>query len=252
MSDIERPDTVGAHRRAETIREAMRGYVLGMDAIAEAYERRDWVALGHASWDVYCEKEFGEQRLKLTRDQREQAVLAFRGAGMSTRAIGAALGVDNKTVRNDLAGAEYSAPAEVRGSDGKTYAPTKDAGPPRGPVEASEPVEVPPSAPAPEPPGFTWPDVDKLRQRPDLDPRAVENYARATENAELVNWRNAFLIQVSRIGSPLKTFTATEVAEKADERLLGELADQVDRLQTFVAEVHTALHANVVKLRSVS
>ncbi|MCC6619203.1 MAG: hypothetical protein IT341_09240 [Chloroflexi bacterium] len=38
---------------------------------------------------------------------------------MSTRAIGAALGVDDKTVRNDMSGADYSAP--VTGLDGKTY-----------------------------------------------------------------------------------------------------------------------------------
>lgn len=126
MSEIERPDTVGAHRRAETIRDGMRGYATAMEAIAEAFEARDWMTLGYKSWDEYCEKEFSEKRLKLNREQREQAVLAFRGAGMSTRAIAAALGVDDKTVRNDLAGAEFSAPGSVLGVDGKTY-PVKTA-----------------------------------------------------------------------------------------------------------------------------
>jgi hypothetical protein len=121
MTEIERPDRAEAHRRAETIRDGMRSYALAMEAIGVAYESRDWVTLGHKDWDTYCEKEFSERRLKLTRDQREQAVLAFRGAGMSTRAIAAALGVDDRTVRRDLSGAAHAAPEEITGTDGKTY-----------------------------------------------------------------------------------------------------------------------------------
>jgi hypothetical protein len=102
MSQIEKPDVIGATRRAETIRAGMVGYVEAMAAIGEAYEQRDWVTLGHKDWDTYCEKEFSEKRLKLSRDQREQAVLAFRGAGMSIRAIGSALGISTNTVSSDL------------------------------------------------------------------------------------------------------------------------------------------------------
>lgn len=159
MSDeIERPDVVGATRRAETIRESMRGYVVGMDTIGEAYEKRDWVTLGHGSWDEYCEKEFGEKRLKLSREQREQAVLAFRGAGMSIRAIGSALGLPKSSVADVLAQVSEPGhlPDSVTGADGKTYAPTRDtsaepevaASPPEV-AEAPGPVDTPPPAPAP-------------------------------------------------------------------------------------------------------
>lgn len=47
----------------------------------------------------------------------------MRSEGMSTRAIGSALGTSEGTVRNDLAGAQDYAPAPVTGTDGKTYAP---------------------------------------------------------------------------------------------------------------------------------
>jgi hypothetical protein len=125
-TEIERPDKVSAVRRAETIRSGMIGWHEAQVALGEAFEARDWVTLGHKDWDTYCEKEFSEKRLKLTRDEREQAALAFRSAGMSVRAIGSALNVDPKTVRNDLArGGENSPPAAVVGTDGKTYAATK-------------------------------------------------------------------------------------------------------------------------------
>lgn len=127
MSQIEQIDRVEAMRRAETIRSGMVGYAMAMQAIGEAYEARDWVALGHKDWDTYCEKEFSEKRLKLTRDQREQAVLAFRGAGMSIRAIGSVLGVSPGTVHGDLAGVQDRTPDTVTGADGKSYAASRPA-----------------------------------------------------------------------------------------------------------------------------
>lgn len=43
-------------------------------------------------------------------EQRQEVVADLSSEGMSTRAIGAAIGVNDKTVRNDLSGAEKSAP----------------------------------------------------------------------------------------------------------------------------------------------
>lgn len=48
-------------------------------------------------------------------------ILSLRDAGLSTRAIGAALGVSKGTVGN--AGAQNWAPAPVTGRDGKQYSP---------------------------------------------------------------------------------------------------------------------------------
>lgn len=60
-------------------------------------------------------------RRHLTADQRQEVALALRESGHSFRAIAGALGVDPKTVRNDVAGGDYSPPARSVGADGKSY-----------------------------------------------------------------------------------------------------------------------------------
>ncbi|MDO8673071.1 MAG: MT-A70 family methyltransferase [Dehalococcoidia bacterium] len=60
-------------------------------------------------------------RRHLTREQRAELVGRLRSEGWSTRRIADRLHVDDKTVRNDLEGAEYSAPDTVTGKDGKEY-----------------------------------------------------------------------------------------------------------------------------------
>ncbi|MHB8246879.1 MAG: DNA methyltransferase [Acidimicrobiales bacterium] len=60
-------------------------------------------------------------RRHLSRIQRAEVVARLREQGWSLRRIGGAVGVDDKTVRNDLTGAEISAPVRVEGSDQKSY-----------------------------------------------------------------------------------------------------------------------------------
>lgn len=168
MSDeIERPDRVGAYQRLETIREGMRGFANAWDAMAEAYEHRDWVTLGYPDWDTYCEKEFTERKLKLKGEARERAVLSLRNAGMSIRAIGSALGVSPNTVQSDLS--QTDTPAAITGADGKTYPATKPAAPPRGgpedEPEADEP-EAPMDSPPPSGPGAEEEGVPADDERP--------------------------------------------------------------------------------------
>lgn len=69
--------------------------------IAEAYQGRIWLALGYNDWHEYLVGEFGGP-LRLGRDERKAAVLELRQEGLSTRAIGGALGVSDQTVRADL------------------------------------------------------------------------------------------------------------------------------------------------------
>lgn len=88
--------------------------------VTRAYLGRAWLALGYASWDAMCDGELGGMRLRLPRETRRDAVASLRESGMSTRAIGSALGVSDHTVRQD-AGARNHAP--VTGRDGKTYTP---------------------------------------------------------------------------------------------------------------------------------
>lgn len=99
--------------------------------IKEAYEARAWDALGYASWDDYCTREFGTSRLRLPREDRQEVVASLRESGMSVRAIASATGVARNTVRNELRSGQVGQidppeepgdePAPITGVDGKTY-----------------------------------------------------------------------------------------------------------------------------------
>ena len=94
--------------------------------VGEAWKGRAWVALGYESWEDLCKHEFAE--FELPRLQRQAAVLELRAAGMSTRAISAAIGTSTSTVQTDLVEQERSqqvsgncTPKTVTGTDGKSY-----------------------------------------------------------------------------------------------------------------------------------
>ncbi len=164
-----------AQRRAERIRLGMYNFILTRREIAAAYTERDWVTLGYTSFDAYVDSEFGEDRLRLSPEERREAVAELRLTGMSQRAIGAALGVDQKTVSNDLrAGEENSSPAAITGTDGKTYAATRPA-PTPGPVDAAD---CPPADPgvAPDPAVAQSPAL-AAPQEPDPTPEHVASEA---------------------------------------------------------------------------
>lgn len=83
--------------------------------IQEAYVSRAWSALGYASWDDYCTREFGTSRLRLPRETRQEVVASLREIGMSVRAIAAATGNSIGTVHSELtAGVQNRTPAVVR------------------------------------------------------------------------------------------------------------------------------------------
>ncbi len=113
--------------------------------IVQAYRRRAWAALGYDSWDNYCAAEFKSAQLRLPREERQEVVLSLReSGGMSTRAIAAATGTDQRTVRRDLnAGAANAAPGPVTGVDGKQYQPTRPE-----PEDEPEPLFAPGEADA--------------------------------------------------------------------------------------------------------
>ena len=111
-------------------------------------------------------------RLRLPREERRDAVCSLRESGLSTRAIAAAVGVDQKSVRNDLvAGEENSSPDEpvvdaevvkptpVTGTDGKTYRPKRKPKP--KPPKPEQPITTePPGGLTENSPGQT----DRVRQ----------------------------------------------------------------------------------------
>lgn len=116
----------------------------GYDQYLRAWTGRAWTALGYESWDDLCAVEFAETRmLQLPRDDRRDAVGELRSAGMSTRAIGSAIGASEATVRRDLSGASSdapeSAPPPVTGLDGKTYTqPQPQPAPPEDPADETQ------------------------------------------------------------------------------------------------------------------
>jgi hypothetical protein len=112
--------------------------------LIEAYEKQAWRALGYTSWGDYIAAEFDADNLRLPQQARPEVVAAMREAGLSLRAIGAAVSVDETTVRRDLDQVRQHAaaprsdnepttasepqpdlPRPITGLDGKHYAPTK-------------------------------------------------------------------------------------------------------------------------------
>lgn len=110
MSAVEARNRIARVRAGvETIRE---------DVLA-LWSGRAWVALGIESWDALCDTEFGV-RLALPRPERIALVTDLRGQGMSTRAIGGALGVSGETVRRDLSSTDTNVAVEtVTSLDGR-------------------------------------------------------------------------------------------------------------------------------------
>jgi len=106
------------------------GLVLVWEKVTVAYRGRAWVALGYDAWDDYCTGEFGAARVRIPREERREVMSSLRDEGLSLRAIATATGTDERTVRRDLAGAAFAAPAAepatattgvTTGTDGKTY-----------------------------------------------------------------------------------------------------------------------------------
>jgi hypothetical protein len=118
-----------------------------MSEIAKAHMGRAWIALGYPTWTDYVKGEFDYAPLALPREERKAVTHLLRKQGMSTRAIAAVEGTNDRTVRRDLAGAANAAPEEeepldvefdeddlaeerivaepITGLDGKSYQPTK-------------------------------------------------------------------------------------------------------------------------------
>lgn len=97
------------------------------EKVIEAYRGRVWLSMDYESWDDYVQGEFKRAPLALPREERQTQVASLRSQGLSLRAIGAATGVSEATVHDDLAGVQNLTPAPVTGIDGKEYAPSRPA-----------------------------------------------------------------------------------------------------------------------------
>jgi len=116
------------HEEARALTDRIKIAVEGTwQLIREAYTSRTWAVLGYDSWDAYCTDEFGETRLRLPREERQEVVASLRDSGLSTRAIASATAMSEATVRRDLSStASNDAVASVTGVNGKTYTVTRE------------------------------------------------------------------------------------------------------------------------------
>jgi len=108
-------------------------FIVGM---VEMWRGQGWLALGYSSWDDLCDSELRGMRVNLPIESRREVVAELTDEGMSTRAIGSALGVSEETARRDQR-ATNVARAPTVGLDGKTYQPR-----PTREVTTSETVTV--------------------------------------------------------------------------------------------------------------
>ena len=84
---------------------------------SQAYSGSVWRIRGYDSWTKYCRAEFNDGKLLYSRQERQKAAVYFHehsltsltegeGVFMSNRAIADFLGVDERTVRRDIAAAQ--------------------------------------------------------------------------------------------------------------------------------------------------
>lgn len=95
-----------ARSRAVAIRAGLTSWAETRRLIMDARQAEDWIVLGYTSFELYCEGEFSMKSLRLTAEERQDAILAFRSAGMTVREIGAATGTSKNTAQRALKAAE--------------------------------------------------------------------------------------------------------------------------------------------------
>lgn len=123
MSEMALPTREEARTLTDRIKIAVEGT---WQLIREAYTTRTWAVLGYDTWDAYCTAEFGDTRLKLPREERQDIVASLRDSGLSTRAIASATGVSQMQVSRDLRAAPETNVSPVVGLDGKTYSASRE------------------------------------------------------------------------------------------------------------------------------
>ncbi|MGI8709712.1 MAG: hypothetical protein ACR2LA_01780 [Acidimicrobiales bacterium] len=161
-------------------------------AIPVAYSGRAWAVLGYSSWDAYCDAEFGEFRMRLPREERQDVVASLRESGLSIRAIASATGNSTNTVSKDLQVSQSETPeVEPEGDVGAhPWAPgdtiTND-----GQLEETlASMRKPARTPITGTDGKTYPAAPKTPQKPrrsslpDAGDRAGWEFRRAVERLE--------------------------------------------------------------------
>lgn len=123
MSAVVRLDEAGARRLTERIRmtahSARESLTLLRSLVEEAQQGEVHVTLGYPSWTAYLADVFGDEPMRLPRDQRQELVGYLAGEGMSIRAIAPIVGAPKSTVHDDLAGVRIRTPEHVDTTTGE-------------------------------------------------------------------------------------------------------------------------------------
>ena len=123
------------HAQARELTDRIRVSLDGLWAlVVEAFQRRAHAALGYPSWDAYCNAEFGSNRIRLPREERQETVRSLREAGLSLRAISSATGAAYNTVMRDAKVTQNESPSPSVGTDGKTYPAPANVNPATGEI----------------------------------------------------------------------------------------------------------------------
>lgn len=234
MTAIEPTPRKRAERRAIRIRAGRIHVQEWVTDVTAAAADGDWRELGYESWDAYCDVIIGV-RIQLPRADRREFVLTMRQAGMSTRAIGTALGLGQTQVRRDLATEPNgSVPEAVHSLDGRERPATQ---PPR-PAEAKAAemwrVVEPDGPPAPAPTKTVRvrtlsPEQQAERDRETSDRSASRSLARCVwtlaNNARLVNAADNY-VEIWRPDEDVYPDPTTAERMRVAAQLLNELADR--------------------------
>jgi hypothetical protein len=175
VNEIALPTQEEARALTDRIKIAVEGT---WQLIREAYTSRTWAVLGYDTWDAYCTAEFGDTRLRLPREERQEVVASLKESGLSDRAIEAAVDISRRTLIRDRQREQVvplSPPRTVTGLDGKTYSASRvDEVVDAELVDAPVRLEPPRQKRRPLPEAFTDAGRDLTR--------AAERLARLTED----------------------------------------------------------------------
>lgn len=114
---ITRPEVPVQLITPDDVRESIRQtrWHLGNAAarIAWQVEMETWVTLGYRSWDEMREAEYGGIAVIVPKEDRLDLVGRLHAAGLTQKSIAATIGVDERTIRRDLATGQMSGGDDV-------------------------------------------------------------------------------------------------------------------------------------------
>ena len=243
MSDIIIASKREAEDRAERIRTALS---VSWDLIKDAWKAFDWQALGYASWDAYCDGEFGTSRIRLPREERREVVSSMREIGMSTRAIASATGMSPRTAAREVAAGVPNGTADtepVTGTDGKTYTQPERPRATAMPQSDLDALNTPPATSPAEPAGpddAPMPEWENVAQLPQQEVKRIQSETEdrkitipdedETEKERLIDLMGHLRKATREVKEVL--YIAQRLDTWDAEPITGELRDLLDSIDT--------------------